>query len=405
MAHFRRKRNRTGHGKFTRKRINNSSKIKLPHEKEGICEYHLHTPKKKSQIYICKFCEKYFCKDHIRPKPPYSPNFKDASPRNRLLMEEYHKEGGHPCFPFLKHWEEEREEKSRKWEKTLNILAGKSKKQIDSKPIVMLPKAREPYPEQEGPEENYTLEERERKKKGAGKWIIFSIVLLIILLIIVLAELGVFSNQGSDDLNNTLEPTYNQTIKENISLDNFSNITQLHWGHMPVTYKLTGEPTEKQLNLITMAFSKIEEETSGLISFEEDKENPDITIYFDPANYRYDEESYIEGQALITEVDSLRNLILKGNITFYGGGTACNTGYPALEIHEILHLFKMPHSPLFGSIMGRYSAYSSELCTIKKIDPEYISCLKYIYSNGKLNWYTYYEGKVRGPCYFPYVVE
>ncbi|MCX6742069.1 MAG: hypothetical protein NTX24_02750 [Candidatus Pacearchaeota archaeon] len=205
--------------------------------------------------------------------------------------------------------------------------------------------------------------------------------------------------------NGICDGSYGEIVQSKSVEDNFSNVTGFkHWGHMPITYKIENEALEKQINLTKTAFSKIEEEISGLVSFKEVQEDPDISLYYYiTPKYDYD-RNYIYAEALITESNDSMNLTIKGEITFYAGGLMCNTGYPALEVHEILHLFKMPHSPLTNSIMGRYAAETSADCKITKIDPEYISCLKYIYSNGELEKYTIFKGEVKGPCYFPNVV-
>jgi len=186
------------------------------------------------------------------------------------------------------------------------------------------------------------------------------------------------------------EPTItSEVIKEEI-IDNFPNISEVHWTHMPLKYKFENECIERLVNLSKLAFKKIEFETSYLVSFEETLEEPDISIYCKPT--RYDKSGEYEiADAFFTTSPDYENLIIKGEINIYGQGSVCNTGYPALEVHEVLHLFDIPHNPLIRSIMHPYSAESSSRCKIIEIDEEYISCLRYIYSNGKFN----------GSCSFP----
>ena len=172
--------------------------------------------------------------------------------------------------------------------------------------------------------------------------------------------------------------------------DNYSNISELHWGHMPLTYKIEGECLERILNSTKLAFEKIKEET-GLIWFEEVEENPDISVYC-----RILKDNNVPGDVIIVNVDSYevgnsrktidskRNLITYGELGIPGRGV-CGTGYPAVEVHEILHLLNIPHNPLTNSIMHPYTADYSSKCKITKIDKEYVSCLKYIYSNGEFN--------------------
>ena len=183
---------------------------------------------------------------------------------------------------------------------------------------------------------------------------------------------------------------WNYSIKEIVEVDSFQNITFMHWDHMPLTYRFENECVQRQIDLVKLAFEKIEEETGNLVQFENLSLDPDISIYCKPANYSGQGGDTI-ADALITELDSSRNLIKKGELSFYGQGSICLTGYPALEVHEILHLFKIPHNPLTGSIMSPYSAETSLRCKITEIDEEYVSCLKYIYSNGEIGF----------PCNFP----
>lgn len=176
--------------------------------------------------------------------------------------------------------------------------------------------------------------------------------------------------------------------------DSFSGVSFNHWRHMPLAYKFENLCSQRQLDLFNLAFEKIEEETSTIVSFIEDDENPDISIYCKPNEYE-ENEYYSYSKKIADALPYFSgNLITYGEINMYGQGQNCGTGYPALEVHEILHLFEIPHNPLKNSIMHPYAAPSSRECDVEKIDAEYISCLKYIYSNGTLN----------GNCDFPNVV-
>ncbi|HDI72667.1 MAG: hypothetical protein DRN19_02830 [Thermoplasmata archaeon] len=88
--------------------------------KIGVCSYHLCG--KRTTVYKCKYCGEYFCEEHIRPKPPGQPNFRSISPEDKLLMEEWHKPGGHPCPPYFDHWVAEREKEAKKLDAALDKL-------------------------------------------------------------------------------------------------------------------------------------------------------------------------------------------------------------------------------------------------------------------------------------------
>lgn len=183
-------------------------------------------------------------------------------------------------------------------------------------------------------------------------------------------------------------------LEEPIEQDSFSNTNKPHWGELPITYKFQDNSSLRQMNLLHLAFKKIEEETSGIVYFKEVQENEDISIYFKKKQYIGNADSIL-ADARITEIDRSKNLILKGELNIYGQGFVCVTGYPALEIHEILHLFKFPHNPLVTSIMHPYSSESSKDCKTTKIDDEYIICLKHLYSNGT----------IEGSCDFPNTIS
>ena len=91
-----------------------------PSSKIGICHYHL--CRKRTEVYMCKYCGEYFCKEHLHPKPPGMPRFRSTTPEDLVFMEEWHKPGGHPCTPYFDVWKAEQEKKKRKWDETLDKL-------------------------------------------------------------------------------------------------------------------------------------------------------------------------------------------------------------------------------------------------------------------------------------------
>jgi len=170
-----------------------------------------------------------------------------------------------------------------------------------------------------------------------------------------------------------------QLIKDK---DLFKNISELHWGHMPLKYKFENECAERLSNLTKLAFTKIRLETNSVVSFVETTEEPDISIYCRPYQGDTRTGESILGDALKMLNPTSENLIDKGEINIYGQGRTCGTGYPALEVHEILHLFGIPHNSFKDNVMGESAYGPSNKCRITKIDSEYVSCLKYVYSNG-----------------------
>jgi hypothetical protein len=211
------------------------------------------------------------------------------------------------------------------------------------------------------------------------------IALGVFLVIFLLILIYPFFSPNSDFEDSSLSlPEYENLLL--LDKDFFSGTSLPHFGHMPITYSFMNECYSWELELTREGFNKISEETGGIISFEEDNENPDISSYCE----KHEDAGLTIAEAGMVEFDESKNLILKGEITFYGQGFKCSTGYPALEIHEILHVFGIPHSAMSLSIMSPYAESSSRDCETKSIDKDYIDCLKYVYSNGS----------VEGDCIF-----
>ncbi len=70
----------------------------------------------KKKLYECRFCKEWFCKFHLRPKIVGVANFKNPNYNDLELIEESHKPGGHPCYPYMKYKkaEQKREEEKRR---------------------------------------------------------------------------------------------------------------------------------------------------------------------------------------------------------------------------------------------------------------------------------------------------
>lgn len=86
----------------------------------GICSYHLHN--ERAKVYKCKYCKDYFCEEHLEAKPPSIPDFKSIRNSNRLMMEEWHRPGGHPCAPYFDFWIAEEERRKQEYRKAIDNL-------------------------------------------------------------------------------------------------------------------------------------------------------------------------------------------------------------------------------------------------------------------------------------------
>ena len=279
----------------------------------------------------------------------------------------------------------------------------------------------------------------------------------------------------------------NETKEEGLDYenpeDNFSNVQQIHWGSMPLKYKITNpEKCDLPLKNLELSFEIIENSTDGIVSFQEVEGESDIEVVcvnrddfdrmfedFDNckkelkecANHSYDYErfsfnAYEEGvldktkevavsvrnifssstkttyevcsvsletsdqcydsnvenqevferlfgdELTIGEAEPLAqgNILVDGTIYLYDNDDRWKSciHFPVREMHELLHLFGFEHVQeverygYYGELnletqeaLERYHdiMYPEYRCANwNKLNEEYVSCLKYIYSNG-----------------------
>jgi hypothetical protein len=277
------------------------------------------------------------------------------------------------------------------------------------------------------------------------KWLTF---LCILLIFIVLYNLDYkFSNNNSDN-----------NLEDNIEKDSFSNMDELHWAHMPLTYNITNKEDceDYELKNILDSFEIIENSTSGIVNFIEAENNPDIVlrcinvekelkkaeicklVIFDykKSNFSAYEEGGINMSSQLfrsttvieqgdnktiynvcyvnqddlpfhATYDSIQGTLLGEALPNYEGNKIINATlwiyhrdsrcafFPVTEVHELLHDFGFGHSyePFFDPLYGyadKDAIYLMDImfpylsCSLQKeIQDKYISCLKYIYSNGQ----------------------
>jgi len=105
--------------------------------KENRCNYHL--CRKKTKLYKCRYCGNYFCKEHRKAKPAGMPRFIGTDAESELFMQEFHKEGGHPCIPYIDVLKRKIEKQKDEWGKTLDVLTGRGHKKEDLKSLPLSP--------------------------------------------------------------------------------------------------------------------------------------------------------------------------------------------------------------------------------------------------------------------------
>ncbi len=86
------KKHHTSSKKKNYRRKSNYSKSR----KFGSCNYHL-CDKKHVELFKCKYCDEYFCKEHLIAKKPQAAPFKSKDIERQI---EWEKKGGHPCIPY-----------------------------------------------------------------------------------------------------------------------------------------------------------------------------------------------------------------------------------------------------------------------------------------------------------------
>lgn len=116
------------------------------------------------------------------------------------------------------------------------------------------------------------------KRKISG-WAIFWIIFGIIILY------SIFSKSDESDYSN-LQEDQNMNINTSVqlelkSLDQFSNVQELHFAHMPITYQIKNNEAycnQIQINHMVLGLSVVENLTEGKIQFKEVSDNADINI-------------------------------------------------------------------------------------------------------------------------------
>ncbi len=191
--------------------------------------------------------------------------------------------------------------------------------------------------------------------------------------------------------------------KPNISKnrDKFSDTMELHWDHMPLTYTFQEKDKIYPLRIerINLALREIGKLTNNSIQFIEVSKDADITFIgtksmkiereeYSSLDYFLmgEDEGYSPGTQTLGEAtwNVEGNIIYNAEIFFYGGIKENCLDYPAVEMHEILHVFGMEHSKNVASVMSKMEHYCIQKIR-QDVDGDIFSCLKDIYFNGEFN--------------------
>lgn len=257
--------------------------------------------------------------------------------------------------------------------------------------------------------------------------IIFAFIILSLPLLwyFIREDNQIISTDDSPRYIDQQSPNENITVTKNVFEQDPPKLAQapinneprgLHWDHMPISYSLYMQESEHlvianytwkfpetyssyKFKRIREAFSIIENETKGIISFKELPLNKsvDITIKCfaacaDSNRYCKDIDIFTGDYIKLGEAgyETEEEIIKNASINFFtpesmiGSGasawtySSC-TGYPTTEIHEILHILGIEHIEGGLSIMNPIKNLS-EACKIKGIDLEIIKKLDMAYS-------------------------
>lgn len=120
-----------------------SDKPIKPGRRKKICSYH--SCDKRTELVWCPYCERFFCKEHLRPKPPKLPPFKQKGIVGRIYMDEWRRTG-HACPPYFDYLKTKKKEDLQKQWEALNKMRGIPPVPVSRPPIEIYyekPKSRE----------------------------------------------------------------------------------------------------------------------------------------------------------------------------------------------------------------------------------------------------------------------
>ena len=92
---------------------------------------------------------------------------------------------------------------------------------------------------------------------------------LVIFIIFIIIAISIYLSFFVEEVN--------QTDNSNVK-DSFPSVSQLHWKHMPLTYKITGIEycDENRVRKVKEAINILENTTSGKVSFKETTGDTDL---------------------------------------------------------------------------------------------------------------------------------
>lgn len=218
------------------------------------------------------------------------------------------------------------------------------------------------------------------------------------LAILILGVWWIMTPEGENPLDVEIEGIAKKDV------DQFPNVKEPHWNHMPITYSYGSGCVGPIIPRIEWAFEDISNRTNNLINFKKIDHGADIEFIchknLKTETLIYQDSTLYTFSSILPEVKE--NIIHSSIIEFWGVTETSRPEsclfYPKLEAQAILFSFNFDNSDEseIYSIMSKDSeecrGRDSEITRNGKtfipkdqIDDEIIDCLKYLYSDGKFN--------------------
>jgi len=92
------------------------------------CNYYQGSDHQKGDLAQCKYCQRYFCKIHIKPRPAGVRQFQDYNKLSKELQDEANNPDSHPCIQYTEYFDNKAKEQNEKYIVALDKLFGKKRR-------------------------------------------------------------------------------------------------------------------------------------------------------------------------------------------------------------------------------------------------------------------------------------
>jgi len=149
------------------------------------CNYYQSKKHAKGKLKQCKYCNGYFCKNHIEPHSARLRNFKDYNKFAEIKEQESKNPNTHPCISYVEHLYKKWRKQEDEYSKALAKLVSSKRKSYKEKENYSgdIGSAGRDYLDRVGNAQRLTSEYEEHQKESPSKvipWVIVAIVLLLL---------------------------------------------------------------------------------------------------------------------------------------------------------------------------------------------------------------------------------